>query len=385
LTNRPFFAIEATDGSARAGWLETPHGRVATPVFMPVGTQGAVKALLPDQLEAAGVEMLLGNAYHLHLRPGEAVVAGLGGLHRFMGWPRPLLTDSGGFQVFSLAELRRVSDEGVEFRSHIDGELITFSPEKAIEIQHQLGADIIMAFDECAPYPCERDHAEQAMRRTLAWARRCRRVHGQRDDQALFGIVQGGVVDSLRLECAQRLVDMDFPGYAIGGVSVGEGDVLMYQVLDVTLPRLPEEKPRYLMGVGTPVNLVECIKRGVDMFDCVLPTRNARGACAFTAGGKVRLRNVQYRDDPRPIDPFGFAQGGPACECYACRHVSRGYLRHLFLAREIAAAALTSIHNVAFYQRLVQGCRRAVLEGRFAEFRRAFLEQYQETEEAGTL
>jgi len=367
LTPRPFFGIHASYGSARAGWLETPHGRVATPAFMPVGTQGTVKALLPDQLEAAGVEMLLGNTYHLHLRPGEDVVARLGGLHRFMGWPRPILTDSGGFQVFSLAELRRVTDDAVEFQSHIDGHLVRLTPERAIEIQNRLGADVIMAFDECAPYPCERDQAERAMRRTVAWARRCQAAHGRPGDQALFGIVQGSVFEPLRAECAERLVDLDFPGYAVGGVSVGEGDDLMYRVLDATVPRLPEGKPRYLMGVGTPANLVECIERGIDMFDCVLPTRNARSATAFVPGGKLRLRNLRYREDPRPLDP--------TCDCYACRHVSRGYLRHLFIAREIAAAVLTTIHNVRFYQRLVRQCREAILEGRYADFKRAFLEE----------
>jgi len=358
--------MEGTCGSARAGWLETPHGRVATPAFLPVGTQGTVKALLPDRLEAAGVEMLLGNTYHLHLRPGEDVVARLGGLHRFMGWPRPILTDSGGFQVFSLAELRRVTDDAVEFQSHIDGHLVRLTPERAIEIQNRLGADVIMAFDECAPYPCERDQAERAMRRTLAWARRSQAAHARPGDQALFGIVQGSVFEPLRAECAERLVDLDFPGYAVGGVSVGEGDDLMYRVLDATVPRLPESKPRYLMGVGTPANLVECIGRGIDMFDCVLPTRNARSATAFVPGGRLRLRNLRYREDPRPLDP--------TCDCYACRHVSRGYLRHLFIAREIAAAVLTTIHNVRFYQRLVRQCRQAILEGRYGDFKRSFLE-----------
>ena len=368
MTQSPFFAIEDTDGAARAGQLSTAHGLVPTPVFMPVGTQGAVKALLPGQLEAAGVQMLLGNAYHLHLRPGERTVAALGGLHALMSWQRPILTDSGGFQVFSLAKLRRVTDAGVEFQSHIDGDLIALTPEKATEIQNTLGADVIMAFDECAPYPCERDMAEQAMRRTLAWARRCQKAHTRPADQALFGIVQGSTFDGLRIECADRLVDMDFPGYAIGGVSVGEGDDLMYQALDVTVPRLPAAKPRYVMGVGTPLNLVECIGRGVDMFDCVMPTRNARGACAFTAQGKVRLRNLRYRDDTRPIEE--------TCDCYACRHTSRGALRHLFMAREMAAAVLTSIHNVTFYQRLVARCREAIVEGRYARFKEAFVHQY---------
>jgi queuine tRNA-ribosyltransferase len=373
LTQTPFFGIDATDGGARAGWLQTPHGRADLPAFMPVGTQGTVKALLPSQLEDAGVQMLLGNAYHLHLRPGEQTVARLGGLHRFMGWRRPILTDSGGFQVFSLAELRRVSDDGVEFQSHIDGALIALTPEKATEIQNALGADIIMAFDECVPYPCERDRAERAMRRSLAWARRCQKAHGRPADQALFGIVQGSVFEAMRAECAERLAEMDFPGYAVGGVSVGEGDALMYQVLDATLPRLPAAKPRYLMGVGTPVNLLECIERGVDLFDCVLPTRNARSAMAFTATGKVRLRNLAHRDDPRPLDP--------TCDCLTCRQFSRGYLRHLFHSREIGAAVLTSLHNTAFYQRLVRQARQAILEGRFAEFKESFLERYQQPEE----
>ncbi len=363
MTNRPFFGILTGLGAARAGWLDTPHGRVETPAFMPVGTQGAVKALLPSQLEAAGVQMLLGNTYHLHLRPGEQVVARLGGLHGFMGWSRPILTDSGGFQVFSLAELRRVTDSGVEFQSHLDGARLTLTPEKATEIQNALGADVIMAFDECVPYPCERDAAEVAMRRSIAWAARCQKAHGRPDGQALFAIVQGSVFEPLRVECAQRLVDMDFPGYAVGGVSVGEGDELMYRVLDATLP---------LMGVGTPINLIECIERGVDMFDCVLPTRNGRSGHAFTARGVVRLRNLRHRDDPRPLDP--------TCGCPACRGFSRGYLRHLFHAREIAAAVLTSLHNVAFYQRLVRGCRQAILDGRLAAFKQAFVETYSQPE-----
>jgi len=340
---------------------------------MPVGTQGAVKALLPSQLEAAGVQMLLGNAYHLHLRPGEQVVAGLGGLHGFMAWPHPILTDSGGFQVFSLAELRRVTEEGVEFRSHIDGARLVLTPERATEIQNALGADVIMAFDDCVPYPCERDAAELAMRRTLAWARRCQRAHARPADQALFAIVQGSVFEDLRLECAERLADLDFPGYAVGGVSVGEGDELMYRVLDATVPRLPAAKPRYLMGVGTPMNLIECIERGVDLFDCVLPTRNGRSGHAFTARGVVRLRNLRHRNDPRPLDA--------TCDCATCRGFSRGYLRHLFQAREIAAAVLTSLHNVAFYQRLVRGCRQAILEGRLAAFKRAFLEATSQPED----
>jgi len=373
VTASSFFELEANSGGARAAWLHTPHGRIPTPVFQPVGTQGTVKGLLPAQLEAAGVTLLLGNAYHLHLRPGEDLVARLGGLHRFMGWPRPLLTDSGGFQVFSLAELRRVTDDGVEFQSHIDGSPVRLSPEGVTRIQNTLGADIIMAFDECVPYPCERDRAEQAVRRTVAWARRCQRAHERPHDQALFGIVQGSVFDDLRSSCARQLVEMDFPGYSIGGLSVGEGDDLMYQTLDLTLPLLPPDKPRYLMGVGTPENLLECIERGVDMFDCVVPTRNARSAMAFTAGGRVRLRNRRHRDDPRSLDA--------ACDCYTCRTFSRGTLRHFFMAREMAAATLVTLHNLTFYQRLVRECREAILQGRFASFKRAFLERAQTEED----
>ncbi|NQT85670.1 tRNA guanosine(34) transglycosylase Tgt [bacterium] len=362
------FAIQASDGAARAGVLSLPHGQVATPVFMPVGTQGTVKALLPDQLERAGVEMLLGNTYHLHLRPGEDVVAGLGGLHEFMAWPGPLLTDSGGFQVFSLAALRSLTDDGAEFRSHIDGSLLTLTPEKATAIQNTLGADVIMAFDECVPYPCEREQAERAMRRTLAWAERCQKAHERPADQALFGIVQGSVFEALRVESARRLVDLGFPGYAIGGVSVGEGAELMYRAIDTVMPHLPPAAPRYVMGVGTPQNLLECIERGVDMFDCVMPSRNARGAGAFGPDGKLRLRNLQYREDARPIDE--------SCDCYACRNFSRAYLRHMYMVREITASVLVSIHNVAFYMRLVRQARRAIIDGRFEAFKKAFLDRY---------
>ncbi len=370
------FTVTARSGRARTGVLSTPRGDIETPIFMPVGTLGTVKAVSPEELKALGAQIILGNTYHLYLRPGCDVVRLFDGLHRFMNWDRPILTDSGGFQVFSLAALRRVTDDGVEFQSHVDGATLFLSPEKATAIQNTLGADVIMAFDECVPYPCERDRAEVAMHRTVDWARRCLAAHERADRQALFGIVQGSIFDDLRVECARRLVDLDFPGYAIGGVSVGEGDDLMYQALEATEPHLPPEKPRYLMGVGTPLNLLECIERGVDMFDCVMPTRNARGACAFTGKGKIRLRNRKYRDDPRPIDP--------TCDCYACRHISRGALRHLFHVREIAASVLTSIHNVAFYERLVRQARHAIVEGRFAAFKRAFAERHERLEEART-
>jgi len=368
LTESSIFAIEASDGAARAGTLTLPHGEVSTPAFMPVGTQGTVKALLPDQLEELGVEMLLGNTYHLHLRPGEDVVARLGGLHEFMAWPRPILTDSGGFQVFSLAALRRMTDDGAEFQSHVDGSLLSLTPEKATAIQNALGADVIMAFDECVPYPCERDRAARAVERTAAWAKRCQNAHERPDRQALFGIVQGSVYEDLRVESAQRTVALGFPGYAIGGVSVGEGADLMYRAIDAVAPHLPQAAPHYVMGVGTPPNLLECIERCVDMFDCVMPSRNARGAGAFGPDGKLRLRNLQYREDPRPIDE--------SCDCYACRNFSRAYLRHMYMVREITASVLVSMHNVAFYQRLVRQARRAIVDGTYAAFKKAFLDRY---------
>jgi len=353
------FTIEANEpqSEARCGRVETAHGPFDTPAFMPVATQGTVKALTPDQLHAAGVQVLLGNAYHLHLRPGEEVVQALGGLHGFMNWPGPILTDSGGFQVFSLARLRRVTDEGVEFQSHVDGQLLRVSPEKATEIQQTLGADLIMAFDECVEYPVEKDRAAQAMRRTVEWARRCRQV-ARRSDPSLLGIVQGSIYPDLRQECCERLIEIGFDGYAVGGLSVGEGQGLMLQTIEDTVRHLPADRLRYLMGVGPPEDLLLAIARGIDLFDCVMPTRNARGACAFTSRGKVRLRNQRHREDPAPLDPD--------CDCATCGGFSRGYLRHLFLSDEILAATLTSLHNIQFYQRLMRDTREAIRRGRFA-------------------
>ena len=355
------FVLEHVDTGtgARAGVIRTAHGDVPTPAFMPVGTQGAVKALIPSLVAETGAAMVLANTYHLAVRPGEQTVRALGGLHKFMGWDGPILTDSGGFQVFSLAALARVTDEGVRFRSHVDGTEFFIGPERAIEIQETLGSDIMMCLDECVAYPCERDRAGQAMERTLAWAAQC--LEARSSEAALFGIVQGGTYADLRTKCAQTLAQMPFDGYAIGGVSVGEGPLLMDEVVACTVPQLPEDKPRYLMGVGPPGDLLGAVGRGVDMFDCVMPTRNARGACAFTWRGKVRLRNAKHTKSDLPLDE--------ACDCRACRTVSRGALRHLFLAGEMAAAIWVSLHNLTFYERLMRCARQAILEDRFEEFR----------------
>lgn len=368
------FTIEARDlaGAARAGAWMTPHGRVETPAFMPVGTQATVKGLLPDQLKAVGVQKLLANTYHLALRPGAEVIADLGGLHRFMDWDRPILTDSGGFQVFSLADLRKMSDEHVVFKSHIDGSELVLSPERAVRIQELLGADVIMCLDECPPsvssepvtFENRKARIPGAVARTTLWARRCRDAH-RRDDQALFGIVQGGTDEYWREQSATKLVPLDFPGYAIGGLSVGEPPEEMYRTLDFTVPFLPEQKPRYLMGVGTPRDLIEGVLRGVDLFDCVMPTRNGRNATAFTSIGKVKVRNAVHRTDESPLDPN--------CDCTACTRYSRAYLRHLFQAEEMLGPILISLHNVAFYQRLMRDLRAAIVEGRANEFRE---EQY---------
>ena len=362
------FVLEATSGRARAGTLSTPHGDVETPAFMPVGTHGAVKALTPEQVRASGARMVLANTYHLSLRPGEATVEKLGGLHRFMRWEGPLLTDSGGFQVFSLPRVE-ISDRGVRFRNEVDGSSVELGPERATAIQNALGADVIMAFDECTPWPADEARARAGVRRTLAWAERSLEAHAAPESQALFGIVQGSVYPKLREECAAALVAMDLPGYAIGGVSVGEGHELLCRVTEHAATLLPEAKPRYLMGVGLPEDLLAAIGYGMDLFDCVIPTRYARSASVFTARGRIRLSHRRYRRDAYPIDT--------SCDCAACAGgFSRAYLHHLFAANEILSAVLASIHNLRFYQRLVAGARRAVLEGRFEEFRRVFLESY---------
>ncbi len=351
--------------SARLGKMTTSHGEVHTPVFMPVGTQATVKTLSPADLVDLGAEIILSNTYHLFLRPGHELIQSFGGVQKFMGWNRPVLTDSGGFQVFSLAELRKITEEGVTFQSPIDGgakHLIT--PEYAVEIQEALGADIIMAFDECTPYPATRDYTHESLERTLRWAKRCR--DAKKDTgQALFGIVQGGIYPDLRKRSAEALVDTGFDGYAIGGLSVGETKPVMYEMLSATVPSLPGDQPRYLMGVGTPEDLVEGVDRGIDMFDCVMPTRNARNGTFFTSFGKVVIRNARYERDPLPIDP--------GCGCYTCRNFTRAYLRHLFNASETLALRLGTIHNVYFYLTLMLNIRLSIGQGRFKDFKKEFL------------
>jgi queuine tRNA-ribosyltransferase len=346
--------------------METPHGEIATPAFAPVGTKATVKALDPRDLRELGVELVLGNTYHLYLRPGADLVAQMGGLHCFMGWDGPILTDSGGFQVFSLAERRKVSDEGALFRSHIDGSQHLFTPESVIGVQEQLGADIIMCFDECAE-PYDRAYNEQALARTHAWAERCRRAQ-TRDDQALFGIVQGGIFPDLRQQSAEYLVGLEFPGYAIGGLSVGETKGQMVDTLDITVPLLPATKPRYLMGVGAPEDLFEGVARGVDLFDCVLPTRLARNAALFTRQGRINIRNASFERDVAPIED--------GCECYTCRFHSRAYLRHLFKEGELLAYRLATIHNVHFLLQLMRDIRAAISTGHFSAFKEQFLATY---------
>jgi queuine tRNA-ribosyltransferase len=356
------FDLEHSDATSRgrAGLWSTPHGVVQTPAFMPVGTAATVKGLTPEQLKAAGVQMLLANTYHLALRPGAEVVEELGGLHRLMGWDGPILTDSGGFQVFSLAKLTKIDDEQVVFRSHIDGSPFTLSPETAVRIQESLGADCIMCLDECPPHAVSVDKLEAAVDRTTRWAARCKEAQ-RRTDQALFGIVQGGTNPELRARSAEGLLPLQFPGYAIGGLGVGEEPAAMYAALDSTVPLLPADRPRYLMGVGRPIDLVEGVLRGVDLFDCVMPTRNGRNATAFTSQGLLRMRNACHLRDPRPLDE--------ECDCPVCRQFSRGYLRHLFVADEMLGPILLSLHNVAFYQRLMRDLRAALCADRGFEFR----------------
>ena len=364
---------------ARAGLLRTPHGVVETPVFMPVGTQGTVKALSQQELLDLGAGVVLGNAYHLYLRPGHERVERLGGLHGFMGWPRPILTDSGGFQVFSLRERCEITEEGALFRSHLDGSRHLFTPERVMEIEQALGADIIMAFDECTPWPSAGDEARESMERTRRWAARCAERHQSLQaartaaglpPQALFGIVQGSVFPELRRRGARDLADLDLPGYALGGLGVGEPRQEMLASIEAALPELPAERPRYLMGVGLPQDLVDCVSRGVDMFDCVIPTRNARNSTLFTRRGRVRMRNAGHADDPSPLDPD--------CGCLTCRHYHRAYLRHLFLTDEILGVRLATYHNLYFYLELMGSMRAAIVEGAFGEWREAFRATYQE-------
>ncbi len=364
------WALLATDGAARAGRLTTAHGAVDTPVFMPVGTRAAVKSLAPDDLRAAGAQIVLGNTYHLLLRPGHEIVRELGGLHRFMGWDGAILTDSGGFQVFSLAKLRTVTKDGVEFRSPVDGAAHFLSPELAIEIQHALGADIIHPLDECLAYPAPREAAERSLELTFGWAVRSKAAHGAGGavPQALFGIVQGGTHEALRRRAAQQTVALGFDGYAIGGMAVGEPKPAMYDLTALVTGLLPQDRPRYLMGVGKPEDLVEAVARGVDMFDCVLPTRNARNGQCFTWDGPVTLKQARWTRDPAPLDA--------ECGCYACHGFSRAYLRHLFMSQELLAYRLLSLHNVHFFVALMRAMRAAIMEGAFAAFSARFFSRY---------
>ncbi len=352
---------------ARAGKLWTPHGGVNTPHFIPVGTQAVVKTLSSEDLRELGAEIILSNTYHLYLRPGHDVIRAAGGLHSFMNWDKPILTDSGGFQVFSLAELNKVTEDGVRFQSHIDGSYHFITPEICMEIQNALGADIIMTFDECLPYPVERDYAKTSLRLTLNWAERCRAAHANHT-QALFGIVQGSTFRDLRVECAREIVRMDFPGYAVGGLSVGETPQMMYEILDYTVDELPQEKPRYLMGSGPPADIFEAVDRGVDLFDCVMPTRNARNASLMTSRGVVIVKNAEYANDFSPVDP--------ECGCPTCRRYTRAYLRHLFKAGEITAMRLATLHNVHFMLTLLREIREAILSNRYTEFKESFLGRY---------
>lgn len=353
---------------ARLGKLHTPHGVIDTPVFMPVGTQATVKTLTPEELKELGAGIILSNTYHLFLRPGQDLIREAGGLHAFMNWDRAILTDSGGFQVFSLGDLRKITEEGVEFRSHLDGSKKFLSPELATEVQMALGSDIVMAFDECTPYPATREYAKDSLERTTRWLKRCKETLTTTDRQALFGIVQGGMYEDLRKQSAAEVTELDLPGYAVGGLSVGEPKDIMYEVLDYTVPLLPKDRPRYLMGVGSPDALIEGVIRGIDMFDCVLPTRIARNGTAMTRFGKVVVRNAQYARDFEPIDS--------TCDCYACRNYSRAYIRHLLKAEEILALRLMTIHNLHFLQNIMKEIREAIQEDRLPEYRQKFFNEY---------
>lgn len=361
------FEILATDGQARAGVFHTPHGAIPTPVFAPVGTVASVKAVTPRALADVATSLVLANTYHLHLRPGDDLIRDLGGLHNFMAWDGPILTDSGGFQVFSLTKINKIDDDGVTFRSHIDGRSLRFTPEFSVKIQENLGADVIMCFDEC-PIPTDREVVERAVKRTHDWAIRCREAHKDDHKQALFGIVQGGIFPDLRERSAEFLLTMDFPGYAIGGLAVGETKQAMYETLDVTTPILPQDKPRYLMGVGEPDDLAQAVMRGVDIFDCVMPTRVARHGAALTPDGRINMRNLAYARDERPLQDD--------CDCYCCQTFTRAYLRHLVHAKELLAHFLLSIHNIRFLTRHMAHMRKAIIDGRFNVYANNFLKRY---------
>ena len=364
------FSLLARDGAARRGRMATAHGTVETPAFMPVGTAATVKAMRPEEVAATGAEIILANTYHLMLRPGAERIAELGGLHRFMNWPRAILTDSGGFQVMSLAKLREIDESGVTFRSHLDGTRFSLSPERSMEIQHLLGSDIAMAFDECTPYPAEEAAARASMELSMRWAERSRRAFRPRPGHALFGIVQGSIYPELRLRSAATLAEIGFDGYAVGGLAVGEGQEQMFAVLDATVPALPVDRPRYLMGVGKPADIVGAVRRGIDLFDCVLPTRSGRTAQAFTRGGTVNLRNARHAADPRPLDA--------ECACATCTQYGRAYLHHLVRAEEILAPMLLTAHNLRYYADLMDGLRGAIAGGRLADFAADFAARQEE-------
>lgn len=360
------FKLEKQCGNARAGVINTPHGQIHTPIFMPVGTVGSVKSLSPDDLNHCGAEIILGNTYHLYLRPGTKVLENFGGLAAFSSWNKPTLTDSGGFQVFSLAELNKITEDGVKFRSHLDGSYIFLNPEKSIEIQESIGADIIMSFDECIPYPSDIDYVAKSIDRTARWAERGK-VAKKRQDQALFGIIQGGIYENMRKKSVNQITSIGFDGYSIGGLAVGEEISKMYDICGYTAELLPVEKPRYLMGVGTPEDLLNCIDVGVDMFDCVMPTRNARNGLLFTSKGRLHIKRKDYEYSDKPIDE--------ECSCYTCKNFSRGYLRHLYKANELLVLRLNSIHNIHFYISLVKNSRNAINNGNFAEYKSATIDK----------
>ncbi len=359
---------ESKECKARLGEITTPHGVIETPIFMPVGTKATVKTMTPEELKDINAQIILSNTYHLYLRPGHDIIKEAGGLHKFMNWDRPILTDSGGFQVFSLGNLRKITEEGVKFKSYIDGSDHFISPEKAIEIQNYLGSDIIMAFDECTPYPATYEYAKNSMERTTRWAQRCKEAHKNTENQALFGIVQGSMFKDLRLESLKQLIELDLPGYAIGGLSVGEPAEIMNDVLDYIVEAMPRNKPRYLMGVGSPDYIFEAVTRGIDMADCVLPTRMARNGGFLTSQGRLTIKNAVHRNDFSPIDP--------ECECYTCKNYSRAYIRHLFNENEILGGRLATIHNLFFLINLMKNIRIAIKEENFLEFKREFYKKY---------
>ena len=364
--------MKALSQKARLGQIKTKNGTIDTPIFMPVGTGGAVKTLSPADLDDIGVQIILSNTYHLFLRPGDELISRMGGLHKFMSWKKPILTDSGGFQVMSLQGLTKITEQGVHFRSHLDGSPHLFTPERVIDIQRNIGADIIMAFDECPSFPATKAYIATSMELTLRWAKRCLDHYylSKMDDQALFGIVQGGVYEDMREECARRLMEMNFPGYAIGGLAVGEGKEDLYRVVSFMNNVLPADKPRYLMGVGTPLDLVTCVANGIDMFDCVMPTRNARKGTVFTSKGKLILKAARYKEDTKPIDDN--------CGCYTCLHFSRAYLRHLFNTNEMLALRLASLHSIYYYMKLMESIREAIREDHFADLYKEIVDVYRE-------